>query len=142
MQTEFKLNSNDLDLLISKIKQLPGIAEKIINDYLHESGALYAVENIKSEMPVGINDNKKYKGYPRTHAKFSDSLEIINNNLGFAVKTRHNPFFGYLYFPVFAEGTSKNNAKNDFFKEGLEKSREKIVQDLLEILSEKIKEEF
>ena len=136
MKTIFKLNADDLNKLVDSIIKIPTLAESIMNDYLHNKGANIV---IKEEMPVGINDNKKYKGYPKTHAKYSVSLEFTKMNLGFAIKTTKSPFFGYLYFPAFGEGTSKRNVPKEFFERGAEKGRKPIVDDLAKLLEEKIK---
>ena len=126
--------------LVDSIMKIPNLAENIINDYLHNKGANIVIDKIIEEMPVGVNNNKKYKGYPRTHAKYSVSLEFTSFNLGFAVKTTRTPFFGYLYFPAFGEGTSKRNAPNLFFEKGAENGREPIVNDLAKLLENRIKE--
>lgn len=140
METIFKLNDDDLQKLVNSITKIPNLAESIMNDYLHNSGANIVIDKIKEEMPKGVNDNKKYKGYPRTHAKESLSLTFTKINLGFAIKTSTSPFFGYLYFPAFGQGTSKHNAPNLFFEEGAEKGRQPIVDELAKLLEEKIKE--
>lgn len=140
MKTVFKLKDDDLQKLVDSIIKIPNLAESIMNDYLHNKGANIVIKKITEEMPVGVNDNKKYKGYPRTHAKYSLSLTFTKENLGFAIKTSHSPFFGYLYFPAFGEGTSKRNAPNTFFEDGAEKGREPIVEDLAKLLENKIKE--
>lgn len=140
METVFKLKEDDMQKLVDSIMKIPNLAENIINDYLHNKGANIVIDKIIEEMPVGVNNNKKYKGYPRTHAKYSVSLEFTSFNLGFAVKTTRTPFFGYLYFPAFGEGTSKRNAPNLFFEKGAENGREPIVNDLAKLLENRIKE--
>ena len=140
METVFRLNADDLNKLVDSIMKIPTLAESIMNDYLHNKGANIVIKEITKEMPVGVNDNKKYKGYPRTHAKYSVSLEFAKMNLGFAIKTTKSPFFGYLYFPAFGEGTSKRNVPNEFFERGAGKGRISIVDDLAKLLEEKIKE--
>lgn len=140
METVFKLNASDLDKLVSSIAKIPQLAEDIMNDYLHNDGANIVIKEITKRMPVGVNNNKKYKGYPKTHAKYSISLEYTKRNLGFAINTTRNPFFGYLYFPSFGEGTSKRNTPNLFFEEGAENARNPIVGKLVELLENKIKE--
>lgn len=140
METVFKLKEDDMQKLVNSIMKIPNLAENIINDYLHNKGANIVIDKIKEEMPRGVNDNKKYKGYPRTHAKDSISLEFTAFNLGFAIKTTRTPFFGYLYFPAFGAGTSKKNAPNLFFESGAEKGRKPIVDDLAKLLETKIKE--
>ena len=140
METIFKLKEDDMQKLVDSIMKIPNLAEDIMNDYLHNKGANIVINKITDEMPLGVNDNKKYKGYPRTHAKYSVSLEYTTMNLGFAVKTTRNPFFGYLYFPAFGEGTSKRNTPNLFFEIGVEKARDPIVDNLAELLVNKIKE--
>lgn len=140
METIFKLKDDDMQKLVDSIMKIPNLAENIMNDYLHNKGANIVIDKIKEEMPIGVNDNKKYKGYPRTHAKESISLEFKSINLGFAIKTTRTPFFGYLYFPAFGEGTSKKNSPNTFFERGAEKGRTPIVDDLAKLLENKIKE--
>lgn len=140
METVFRLKDDDLQKLVDSIMKIPDLAESIMNDYLHNKGANIVIDKIKEQMPVGVNNNKKYKGYPRTHAKYSLSLTFTKINLGFAIKTSQSPFFGYLYFPAFGEGTSKNNAPNLFFEDGAEVGRGPIVEDLAKLLENKIKE--
>lgn len=140
METIFKLKEDDMQKLVDSIMKIPNLAESIINDYLHNKGANIVMDKIIDEMPVGVNNNKKYKGYPRTHAKYSVSLEFTALNLGFAIKTTRTPFFGYLYFPAFGEGTSKRNAPNLFFERGAEKGRTPIVDELAKLLENRIKE--
>lgn len=140
METVFKLKDDDLQKLVDSIMKIPDLAESIMNDYLHNKGANIVIDKIKEQMPVGVNNNKKYKGYPRTHAKDSLSLTFTKINLGFAIKTSRSPFFGYLYFPAFGEGTSKKNAPNLFFEEGVEAGRKPIVEDLVKLLESKMKE--
>lgn len=135
MEVVFKLNDDDLDVLKQHILNMPGLAEEIINEYLHNEAPEKVIANIKKNIPVGVIDKKNSKGYPRTHAKYSDSLEFSKINLGFAVRTKRSPFFGYLYFPAFGEGTSKKNAPNPFFNNGLEESRPLIVENLVRLLS-------
>ncbi len=138
----FKLQDSDMKKLEDVMLKLPGKAETIINNYLHTKGVKLYITEVKKRMPVGEKDNKKSrKGYPRDHAKFAESLISETFNLGFVVKTSHNPFFGYLYFPSFAEGTSKRNVPNPFFDKGEEIAREKIVNNLLKELNEEIEKE-
>lgn len=140
MQTIFKMDANDIEELSSYIKKIPDLAENILNDYLWNDGANIVIKYIKKEMPIGVNNNKKYKGYPREHAAKAVSLEFTKVNLGFAVKTKQNPFFGYLYFPSFAEGTSRRNAPNPFFENGANEAKDIIVKQLVERLENKVKE--
>lgn len=140
METVFKLKADDMQKLADSIMKIPNLAEGIMNDYLHNEGANIVIDKIIKEMPVGVNDNKKSKGYPRTHAKYSLSLEFTKINLGFAIKTTSSPFFGYLYFPAFGEGTSKRNTPNLFFERGVDSGRKPIVDNLVKLLDKKIKE--
>ncbi len=139
METVFKLEADDMKKLSDYISKIPEFAEDIINDYLYNKGANIVIKKIKDKMPVGVNDNKKYKGYPRTHAKDSISLEFTKLNLGFAIKTTRTPFFGYLYFPSFGEGTSKKNVPNLFMEEGADEGKKPIVDDLVKLLSENLR---
>lgn len=139
MKTIFKLETDDIQKLSDLIMKIPNLAEEIMNDYLHNEGANIMIDKIIEEMPVGVNDNKKSKGYPRTHAKYSLSLEFTKMNLGFAIKTTNSPFFGYLYFPSFGEGTSKRNTPNLFFERGESNGRKLIVDDLVKLLEKKLR---
>lgn len=142
MNTIFKLEASDVKKLQAMIQKIPGLSEEIINDYLHNDGVNITINKIKEEMPVGKNNNKNSrKGYPRTHAKYDSlSLTFTTMNLGFAIKTAKKPFFGYLYFPSAGAGTSKKNKPNLFFEEGINKSREPIMEELVKLLESKIKE--
>ena len=62
METIFKLKDDDLQKLVNSIMKIPDLAESIMNDYLHNNGANIVIDKITERMPVGVNNNKKYKG--------------------------------------------------------------------------------
>lgn len=122
------------------IKQMPKVAEKTINEYLHSKGKDHAIKYIKNEMPKGVKNRKTAKGQPKTHAKQSDSLKSKPFNLGFRVETTKQ--FNYLVFPALGIGTSYKNKPNDFMNRGLDKSVNRIIPELQEELIKKMEEKL
>ena len=137
MKAVFNLKGlENFQTLENQIKKLPGVAEKVINEYLHEVAMPKAVSNIKNEMPV--SNRKHSKGLPKTKAKYGDSLKGIGNNLGFMVITTNQ--YQYLSFPALGIGKSRKNKPDDFMNRGMEKIVSKTINDLEEKLLKKMEE--
>lgn len=141
MKAVFQLNNiEQLERLQQTIKALPVIAEKEINEYLHNDASKYSIEQIKIEMPTSKPKNKNSKGQPKSYAKESDSLKSTNINLGFIISTTSK--FYYLKFPALGVGNSYKNNPNDFMNRGINKVIPKIANNLQEKLINKMKEEL
>lgn len=128
----FELNSNDLQRLEEKIKQLPNVAEDEINKVLHKESA----DNVSKSIQQLINISSKRKG---THARLGKPFRTEPFNLGFFVRTY--PRYGYLVFPDEGIGI-RNLITQDFTGRGIERERPKVVNRLLDVLTKRIKEEL
>lgn len=129
--------------LEQKLKALPNKAEYETNNYLWSEAGGILEKGIYNRMP-----RSKYKKYgkPKTHAKDSESLEIIRYNLGVKVQTKTKPRskdFGYLIFPNEGRGIKqKGKGAQEFFEKTLESETNKITNELIKYLDKKIKEEL
>ena len=73
-------------------------------------------------MPVS-NAKKK-------HAKLSNPLNKVFENLGFNVATKKA--FSYLFFPDQGQGKAKKKGAQKFFENGAKKSYDEITKKLIE----------
>lgn len=142
---ELTLEYKDILKLEEKLKLLPNTAEYEVNNYLWgEAGGILEKE-VYNRMPLS-----KYvhysKGAPKTHAKDSESLEIIRYNLGVKIQTKIKPRskdFGYLIFPDEGRGIrQKKKGSQEFFGKSLESKEDKIADGLVDHLNKKIEEEL
>lgn len=129
--------------LEQKLKALPGKAEYETNNYLWSKAGNILKKGVYERMPR--SQYKKY-GKPKTHAKDSESLEIIRYNLGVKLQTKIKPRsqdFGYLIFPDEGRGIKqKNKGAQEFFSKTLENKSDEITNGLLNHLDKKIEEEL
>lgn len=137
------LDYKDIKNLEEKLKALPHKAEYEINNYFWSEAGKLLEKDVYKLMP-----RSKYKKYgtPKTHAKDSESLEIIRYNLGVKVQTKIKPKskdFGYLIFPDEGRGVKQiNKGSQEFFNKSLEPNQNKIIDGLTEHLNKKIEEEI
>lgn len=128
--------------LEQKLKLLPGKAEYETNNYLWSKAGNILEKGVYDQMP-----RSKYKKYgqPKSHAKDTESLEIVRYNLGVKVQTKIKPKskdFGYLIFPNEGRGIKqKNKGAQEFFDKTLESKSGEITNGLLDHLDKKIIEE-
>jgi len=142
---ELSINYEDIKKLEEKFKKLPNTAEYEINDYLWSETGEILQKEVYSKMPRSI-----YKHYskkqPKTHAKDTDSLEIVKYNLGVKVQTKTKPRskdFGYLIFPDEGRGIrQRKKGGQEFFNKSLESKGKDVVDGLSEHLDKKIEEEL
>ena len=123
---------DDLSSLHDKIKQLPNIAERAINDVLHSEGIEIVTQEMTNLMPKS-KDNKR-------HAKDSKWSKSEEHNLGFVVKTRggaakNKGSFGYLVFPDEGRGPF-NPWQQNFSSRAAQKASPKILEKLHGTLNE------
>ena len=129
---KFALNSDDLQKLEESIVRLQETGEKTINEVLHNESGDKVIQSIQSL----INVSSKRKG---THARHGKPFKLETFNLGFFIKTY--PRYGYLIFPDEGRGV-RNPIEQDFSGKGIEKERPNVVDRLLQVLTQKIKEEL
>ena len=143
MSDYIELDYSQSTELEQKLKALPNKAEYETNNYLWSKAGDILEKGVYKRMP-----RSKYKKYgkPKTHAKDTESLEIIRYNLGVKVQTKIKPKskdFGYLIFPNEGRGIKqKNKGSQEFFEKTLESETNKITNGLLDHLDKKIKEEI
>lgn len=129
--------------LEKKLKLLPGKAEYEVNNYLWSEAGNILEKEVYNRMPR--SQYKKY-GKPKTHAKDSESLEIIRYNLGVKIQSKIKPKskdFGYLIFPNEGRGIKqKNKGAQEFFDKTLENKSDEITNSLIKHLDKKIEEEL
>ena len=142
---ELTLDYKDLIKFEEKLKMLPHTAEYEVNNYLWSKAGDILEKEVYTRMP-----RSKYihysKGAPKTHAKDSESLEIIRYDLGVKVQTKTKPRskdFGYLIFPDEGRGIrQKKKGSQEFFGKSLESKGDKISDGLIVHLNKKIEEEL
>ena len=124
-KAKFDININQVTELQKYLIQYGKKAEEKINNYLHGGlGEKRLFVSITHEMP--ISDRQK------AHAKYSlnwGGKEYYN--LAILIKTIRK--FGYLYYPMYGEGTSRFNLPNEFMDRGVEKIDDKIINDILKL---------
>ena len=144
MKATFSIeNIEAINQLETHIKKLPNVAEGVINEYLHTTGAENSITNIKSKMPYSkgppsFKKKKTSRGQAKTNAKFSDSLKSKPINLGFIIETTNK--FWYLVFPALGIGNSYKYLPNDFMDKGINATIPTMVSDFKEKLIEKLEE--
>lgn len=146
MKATFSIeNIEQIKELEDTIKKLPNVAEGIINEYLHTTGAEISITNIKSKMPCSLGPpsfkkKKTSKGQAKTNAKFSDSLKATPINLGFVIETTNK--FWYLIFPALGIGNSYKYLPNDFMNKGINDALPTMISNLKEDLIEELEEKI
>lgn len=144
MKATFSIeNIEQIKDLEDTIKKLPNVAEGIINEYLHTTGAEISITNIKSKMPCSLGPpsfkkKKTSRGQAKTNAKFSDSLKATPINLGFVIETTNK--FWYLIFPALGIGNSYKYLPNDFMNKGINDALPTMISHLKENLIEELEE--
>lgn len=123
----------DISVLEEKIRMLPGIAEKAMNQVMHTQGVEIATREMTNLLPVSKARNKK-------HAKDSKWSTSDLANLKFAVKSKGGAAnkkgsFGYLVFPDEGRGPSNPWAQH-FSDRALQRATPKVLAELDEALQE------
>lgn len=134
---KFTVDYEDLKALEERLKDIPGKAEKAINEVLHGEGAELAVKAVTNLLPV--SDRRK------KHAKESNWSKTLTENLGFTIMTRggaakNKNSYGYLTFPDKGIGRSNPIAQNftgraeeDYTPQLLKLMHNKITSTLQEV---------
>ena len=142
---ELSLDYSELIKFEERFRLLPQTAEYEINNYLWSNAGDILEKEVYRRMP--LSEYKHYsKAKPKSHAKQSESLDIIRYNLGVKVQTKIKPRskdFGYLIFPDEGRGIrQKKKGAQEFFGKSLESKEDKIADGLINQLDKKIKEEL
>lgn len=136
--------SDNLELL-EKMKKIGPKAEYVINSYLWDEAGKILEKDVYKRMPRSNSKHYNPK-QPKTHARDTESLEIVKYNLGVKVQTKTKPRskdFGYLIFPDEGRGIrQKKKGSQEFFGKSLEANEDKITKELLEKINKKIEEEL
>lgn len=130
----YSVDAEKSEKLQELLKKLPNQAEDLINDYLESKGSKNMMESIIGFIPVSRRNKK--------HAKSSKPFKATMHNLGFNIETKggaakNKGSFGYLVYPNEGRGP-KNPIAQEFVERGMEKENDRIIQDLEEILTEKL----
>ena len=142
---ELSLDYKDLVKLEEKLKLLPNTAEYEVNNYLWSEAGDMLEKEVYKRMPRSHYEHYS-KGKPKSHAKDSESLEIIRYYLGVKVQTKIKPKskdFGYLIFPDEGRGIrQKKKGSQEFFGKSLESQENKVIDGLTNHLNKKIEEDL
>lgn len=131
----WELEFDEVEKLEAKIKQIPQLSEKTINDVVHNQGAGLLETSIRAYIPVSQLDGVVR---PKKHAR-DVKFPTKPDKLNLGVIVRPKPKYEYLKYPDLAIGTSKNNKPREFMATGLEKAAPKIVEDINIALDDVIK---
>ncbi len=145
----FSTNSEDFVRLENVLKAYPKNAEDIINHYLENIGKEKLIEKATFYIPISVNPSKDRKTH---HAKKNKWYETAFKNLEIDLSnsskgTRKSSYY-YLYYVANYTGTSDPRKQKtgvggiDFFTKGAEMAYPNIKEDLIDLLSKKIKEEL
>lgn len=134
----FQINSEQMNELESKLEQLHGIGESLINDVVHTEGIEMLTDDILRHVRVSRTSRTG------KHARDSEPFKAITFNLGFLLVTkggaaRNKNSFGYLVFPDEGRGY-RNPIEQDFTGRGSEMATPRIMDILNQRLTEKIEE--
>lgn len=140
---ELTVDYTKLVKLEEKMKLLPKTCEYETNHYIwNEAGNIFEKE-IYRRMPRSVYKHYS-KNAPKTHAKDTESLEIIRYNLGVKIQTKLKPRskdFGYLIFPDEGRGIrQKKKGQQNFFGKSLESGENQVIDGLTNHLNKKIRE--
>lgn len=118
---------SDLSSLQEKIKQLPGRAEKAINQVLHTTGIEIVTQEMTNLLPESRSNTKK-------HAKKSKWSTSEESNLGFIVKSKGGAAnkkgsYGYLVFPDEGRGPF-NPLTQNFSGRAAQRATPKILEKI------------
>lgn len=127
---KYAFDYKEVQDLEKKIKQLPGIAEKAINEVLHIDGVEIVTKQVTHLIPVSTRDKR--------HARSSNWSTSEEGNLSFIVKSRggaakNKNSFGYLVFPD--EGRGRSNPEEQNFTE---RAMEAAMPEVLKKMDKKL----
>lgn len=134
--SSFYLDVREFERVTEAVKKFSDGAEakRIINDYLHKEGGEILKENIRKILPVS---GRTWKG-KKTAASRTDPFVIKEANLAVIVKTKGA--YHYLYFPDDGSNTQHHHGNQQFMFHGAEDSEEKIVNEVIDKLVERLEE--
>jgi len=134
MQVE--IDYSDVEILEKKLSEMDKGAEETVNKVLHDFGVETVTRDVTALLPVSERKKK--------HAKFSKPFTHEPENLGFIFKTKggaakNKTSFGYLIFPDEGRGP-RNPVEQDFTGRGISKAKPKIINELTEVITNKLEE--
>lgn len=97
-KNEWKLEFNDMDSLLAKMRQIPNGVETVLNTEIQGTISTHLRELTQRKLPKSRKVKK--------HARDSKALQFKYENLGFVMRPTKK--FEYLKYPDLAIGTSKN----------------------------------
>lgn len=129
---KYSLDDQQSQQLASAMKEIPGKAERLVNETLKAKGMKLMIQEIIRFIPTS-NSNKR-------HAKNSNPLKGTMGNLGFVITTKGGAAknlnsFGYLVFPNEGRGPHNPIAQR-FFEKGADASNGKILTEVIKALEE------
>lgn len=129
MCANYTMDFSQFEALQNNIKQLPDIAETVINKELGSTIAPIMEKSILSLIPISDRD--------KPHAKLYKSLSAdTRENLTLRIKPKAK--FSYLVFPDLGVGTSKRRSPLNFMEHGVDKKAEQAAEELNKALIEEI----
>lgn len=137
----YQIKFENLTKLKNSMAKVPEKSEEVINDYLHTKGGPSVSAAILGFTPHSGRNKRNYK-YNKRHAKDSQPYKQDDLNLGFRIYAKGGAAnsknsFGYLVFPNEGRGPH-NPVAQGFFERGLESQEDKMMSDMLKILSDEI----
>lgn len=125
----FTLDRKSFDELIKRLNGTGADAEKVLNEYLHNTAPKKINPAIVGLVPVS-DRNKK-------HAKSNNPFGR-QENYNLSVKLITSKEFNYLVFPDEGLGTSKKNVAQDFTGRGLEATVPELIDEMTARIVEKL----
>ncbi|MDO8159127.1 hypothetical protein FKQ51_17530 [Bacillus toyonensis] len=129
MCANYNVDFSSFDSLQNNIKQLPNVAETVINRDLGKKVFPIFEKSILGLIPISDRD--------KPHAALYKSLSAnARENLTLTIKPKSQ--YAYLVFPDLGIGTSKRRSPLNFMDHGVDKKTEQAVEELNKSLIEEI----
>lgn len=134
IKARFDLKDADVVKLKNAISQLGTDAENVINEHMHNVTGKQMVEGITRFIPVSEKGTR--------HAKYSKWWKQTNYNLAVEIENsdagKRKTSFYYLYYVATGTGSNRSYGKRDFMEQGINAEYDKIVDSLMEKLTDTI----
>ncbi|PHG70349.1 hypothetical protein [Bacillus toyonensis] len=129
MCANYDVDFSNFDSLQNNIKQLPNVAETVINRDLGKKVFPIFEKSILGLIPISDRD--------KPHAALYKSLSSnTRENLTLTIKPKAQ--YAYLVFPDLGIGTSKKRSPLIFMEHGVDKKAEQAAEELNKSLIEEI----
>lgn len=135
--SQFVLDATKINRLQEKVMAFGNgeKAEGIINDYLWTEGAETIKNRIHDRLPVS---GRKPWSKKAIAAKSAQPFNVRKENLAVKIVTKYK--YHYLYFPDDGSNTKNHYGNQQFMFDGALNSANKIIDDVVEKLIEKLEE--